>query len=92
MQKLTIKNSEWLRGTDKVESGRFCAAGIAAEKNKQNFRRPIERLFPLTNFIDLLVDTMDINDDPATTDAEKIELLKPIFAAHGVEIEHREDE
>lgn len=44
------------------------------------------------------VDGMDaatcqhINDDPKTTDEEKIALLTPIFARHGIEIDWRPNE
>lgn len=86
--KLTIKNSEWLRGTGEnlFKNGNKCCAFAAYAQLLG--RVPV--FFGLDQF-DFMNDVAKVNDALYTTDAEKIELLRPILAAHGVEIEYRED-
>ena len=59
-------------------------------RNQEGYHVPKELIWLLDPVISSKIAV--INDDPDTTDAEKIKLLKPIFAAHGVEIEWRESE
>lgn len=127
--KLTIKNSEWLRGTGKRDgwygvlfhNGCYCAQGIYCklqgvtdaamtdeirvacivkgdERNSPDgikwlISRNGKTLSGKSRFVASLsaIQIEAINDNTKTTDTEKIELLKPIFADHGVEIEYRED-
>lgn len=96
--KLTIKNSEWLRGEGNADScydqnGCYCVMGLMARTKHPEALRFGEIIDADVVMRDIERNTkaIEINDDCNTTDAEKIELLKPIFAAHGVEIEYRED-
>ena len=132
MQKLIIRNSEWLRGYQvtpsdmrpgfmewnpqllELEGSRYDVQGLYcrllgvqdshirghwavahARRIDKDLKKELKWLFSrryACGVSRVAQKIMDINYDYATTDAQKIEQLKPIFAAHGVEIEYRDDE
>lgn len=121
--KLIIKNSEWMRGTGKIEgvyggklydpdSECLCVQGLYCRE----LDMPLHVMEDAVSVHEVhgcfhwdsnqksnwLVDgygnqsaeamkVEKINDNTSTTDEEKIALLTPIFAAHGVEIEYLEE-